>query len=69
MNFNMPVSQSEEEKSQNNIDSILGNYKPGPPVEPTQVNSEDLFRYAGMDTNKTENTFDASTTFNFEDVP
>jgi len=53
MNFNQPNSQSEEEKSQEAINSILGEFKHVPPVQPSQIDVSSLFNFAGMETNRT----------------
>ena len=62
MNFNQPLSSEEEQKSQANIDNILGVFdnKEAPKVEPKEIDTSNLFNFVGMDTNRTENTFDAS---------
>ena len=53
MNFNQPNSQSEEEKSQEAINSILGEFKHVAPVQPSQIDVSSLFNFAGMETNRT----------------
>ena len=51
MNFNQPNTDQEEEKSQANIDNILGEYKPSSgEVQAPPFNANKLYDFAGMDT-------------------
>ena len=55
MNFNQPNAADEEAKAQANIDNILGNAGSNmPPVQAAPIDTNKLFDFAGLDTNRNE---------------
>ena len=54
--MNQPISSEEEQKAQAAIDDILGGFQaqPQPPVEVKDLDTDKLFNFAGMDTNRTD---------------
>jgi len=56
LNLNQPISSEEEQKAQAAIDDILGGFqsKPQAPVEVKDLDTDKLFNFAGMDTNRTD---------------
>ena len=65
MNFNQPNSSNEEEKAQAAIDNILGMAPNSAPVEAAPVDTNQLFAFAGMDTNRN----DSAQAFDFSAQP
>lgn len=58
MNFNQPNDSNEEAKAQAAIDNILGVSSNVAPIEPAPIDTNKLFDFAGLDTNRNDSAPD-----------